>query len=159
MSYGFNKQSDTATTIKRFGLDLIQFNWTNTKYNGVYVLTPTDKKTDVYIPNNLIVGGTINGLSDIYLKEDIVDLDEEIMGKVDSLVPKKYIFKKDETKKIHYGLIAQEVEEILPNLVNEIEIEGVIVKTVNYIEIIPILLKKIQDLQKQMNNLEKGMTK
>ena len=63
----FNKQTDNMTTIKQFNFDDLNKSWIFTKYENTKVLTPSDKKSNVYIPNNLVVGGTINGLSDIFL--------------------------------------------------------------------------------------------
>ncbi len=63
--------------------------------------------------------------------------------------------KRDIDNQIHYGFIAQELEESVPELVHEIEtpLDGKI-KSVNYIEIIPLLLLKIKDLQNQINDLK-----
>ena len=53
--------------------------------------------------------------------------------------------------KNHYGLIAQELQEIYPDLVYEGK-NGYL--AVNYMEIIPILIKTIQELKIQVDNLE-----
>jgi hypothetical protein len=73
------------------------------------------------------------------------------------LVPKKYTYKDDQKKKLHYGFIAQEVEEYFPALVNTVSTtvndEEVTIKSVNYLEMVPLLLLKIKDLQKQIDSL------
>jgi hypothetical protein len=67
------------------------------------------------------------------------------------LNPKSYTYKKDKKdKKIHYGLIAQEMEQVYPDLVYNDKGS----KTINYVELIPILLLKIKDLQEQIDVLK-----
>lgn len=50
----------------------------------------------------------------------------------------------------HYGLLAQEVKEIYPELVHE---DAAGVMSINYIELIPLLIQAVQDLSKQVNAL------
>lgn len=53
-------------------------------------------------------------------------------------------------KNKHYGLIAQELQEIYPNLVDEGQ-DGYL--AINYTEIIPILIRSIQELRAEVNTL------
>jgi hypothetical protein len=55
----------------------------------------------------------------------------------------------DET--MHIGLIAQEVKEVIPELVVEDE-EGIL--GINYIELIPILIQSIKEQQEQIDALK-----
>lgn len=55
----------------------------------------------------------------------------------------------------HYGLIAQELQEIFPDLVYE-GADGYL--SVNYIELIPFLIKSIQELKAELNDM-KGSSK
>lgn len=50
----------------------------------------------------------------------------------------------------HYGLLAQEVKEIYPELVHE---DAAGVMSINYIELIPLLIQAVQDLSEQVNAL------
>ena len=129
--------------------------WVNTQYNGSTVLAPVNKNSNVYVYKNLIVGGMIINPSDSILKNNIEEIPLNTANKLLDAIPKQYTFKKDIENKIHYGFVAQELEEIAPNLVNEIEtpIDGKI-KSVNYLEIIPLLLLKIKDLQNQIDDLK-----
>ena len=52
-------------------------------------------------------------------------------------------------KKLHYGVIAQEIEQVYPDLVKEDD-EGI--KSVNYIE---LLIMEIVKLRKRVKELEK----
>jgi hypothetical protein len=56
-------------------------------------------------------------------------------------------------KNKHYGLIAQELQEIYPNLVSESQ-DGYL--AVNYIEIIPLLVRSIQELNAKVEQYENG---
>lgn len=77
------------------------------------------------------------------------------------LHPVSYSFKQDSTLKYdekllremegtHYGLIAQEVQNVLPELVYERE--GSL--SINYIEMIPLLIMKVQELSDEVNKLK-----
>ena len=52
--------------------------------------------------------------------------------------------------KIHYGLLAQEVKELYPELVHE---DAAGVMSINYTELIPLLIQAVQDLSVQVNDL------
>ena len=158
-NYG-GKQPDQSAYIKRFEIDRTNYTWNYTTVNNQLLLMPTNKKATVYINGNLFVGGTITNPSDINLKDNIenLSLTLALSEKIMSLNPVKYNYKDDE-KKEHFGLIAQDVEKFFPNLVNTISTpigeEEVSFKTVNYLEIIPLLLLKIKDLQNQIDSLNK----
>jgi hypothetical protein len=133
-------------------------------YNSVSTtsITSTPSTLSVYMPKDLYVAGTIYGTvvapSDISVKENISDLSLEVdFNKLLGLEPKQYTYKEDMEHKIHYGLIAQDVEKIYPELIYSIQSDDStnILKSVNYVELIPLLLLKIQDLQKQINELKK----
>ena len=126
-----------------------------------YLTPPINSLYNVYIPNDLYVGGTIYGTvvapSDEKLKENVAPLEHEydFTDKIMQLQPKSYRYISDSTQKIHYGLIAQEVEKVFPELVYE-HIDpntSESTKAVNYVEMIPILLLKIKDMQTQIDHL------
>jgi hypothetical protein len=138
-------------------------------YNSVATtsITSSPSTLSVYIPKDLYVAGTIYGTvvaaSDISIKENISDLSLKVeFNKLLELHPKQYTYKDDVDHKIHYGLIAQEVEQLYPDLVYSIQSDSDydstsdILKSVNYVEMIPLLLLKIQDLQKQVDELKKS---
>ena len=56
--------------------------------------------------------------------------------------------KKDERR--HYGVSAQELQKLYPDLVREGQ-DGYL--SVNYIELVPILIRSLQELQQQLNEL------
>ena len=56
-------------------------------------------------------------------------------------------------KKKDIGLIAHEVQEVIPELVNG-EKDGETMQSINYTGLIPILIKEIQDLKARVKQLE-----
>lgn len=117
-----------------------------------------------------ITATTITTTSDFRLKENIRQIDDGILNKVmemntvvyniknqkvdlgDTAKVIHYAFPDDSPilKSEHYGLIAQELKEIYPELVNEDE-DGFL--SINYIELVPILIKSIQELKTEVDNL------
>ncbi len=61
-----------------------------------------------------------------------------------------------EVNKIHYGLLAQEVKELYPELVHE---DDAGVMSINYIELIPLLIQAVQDLSDQISLLSYSSSK
>ncbi len=63
---------------------------------------------------------------------------------------------RQEYQKIHYGLIAQELQEVCPELVYE-NSDGLL--SVNYLEIIPMLIEAIKEQQIEINELKNKINK
>lgn len=106
--------------------------------------------TSVDIASDLTVGNNIYVTSSRDKKKEInaIAISPDTIL---SISPKEFIYKNDPSEKLHYGFIAEEVEQIFPNLVTSISKT----KAVNYLEMIPLLLLKINDLQKQIDELKK----
>ncbi|MEN8157711.1 MAG: tail fiber domain-containing protein [Bacteroidota bacterium] len=98
----------------------------------------------------------VRELSDISLKENIIQL-RNSMDILTQLRPVKYNFKPDpedeimQDTRLEYGLIAQEVEQIIPNIVSTRE-DGL--KTIAYRELIPLLIDAIQKQQLELDELK-----
>ncbi len=126
--------------------------------------------------------------SDKNLKQNIHDF-ANAMSIINKLKPLSYEFKKDAQYAFlhlpagsHYGLMAQDLEQVLPNLVSEaphhsIRInpastrqnevgrpssvtlpdvekkESLTIKAVNYVELIPVMIKGMQEQQTQIDKL------
>lgn len=89
--------------------------------------------------------------SDIRLK----DIEKPIENAVESLSTLQtvyYSWKDSEDKSLHLGLIAQEVEDVFPEIVSESSIDEM--KGVNYTELIPVLIKAIQELKTEIDSLK-----
>jgi hypothetical protein len=115
-------------------------------------ITLKDSKKDLYLESDIIVKGTIQNPSDLNLKTNIEDITDEQSKLLNSLHPVTYEYIGDEKKRGHYGLIAQDVETYYPDLVRNDLFYNY--KSVNYIELIPILIAKIQQMEKEIENLK-----
>jgi len=121
--------------------------------------------------DRLIIGGTGNvtnsnnsygGISDIKLKENIVDADSQ-WGDLKALQVRKYNFKEDTGQQTHtqIGLIAQEVELVSPGLVTESPDRdaegndlGTVTKSVNYSVLYMKAVKALQEAMERIETLE-----
>ncbi len=94
-------------------------------------------------------------ISDNIMKLNVIsyNLKQRILDTGDTTtVPVKYYTDdSDLLKKTHYGLIAQELQDIFPDLVYEDD-EGYL--SVNYVELIPLLIQSIQSLNAEINELK-----
>ena len=120
-----------------------------------------------YFSGSVKVTGTLTAssvttTSDMRLKENIQDLNQSAVGNIQLLRPVEYKLKPDsiqhvyqddafEMKVNHYGLLAQEVQEIFPNIVYE---GGDGYLSINYTELIPVLIKSVQDLSAEVSELK-----
>lgn len=97
--------------------------------------------------------GSYYRLSDRRQKENIKDITyglDEVMG----LRPVTHTWLHGDTSKVSIGLIAQEVEEILSEVVNTSMDGETDTKALDYNGIIPVLIKSIQELNEKIRKLE-----
>jgi len=114
---------------------------------GIGTTNATSKLT---VSGNLLVTGIItatdfNSASDIRLKENIQKIDNPI-DKIIKIDGVRFDWRSD--NKPSMGVIAQNIEEVLPELVN-----GEDSKTVNYNGIIGLLVECVKNQQKQIDDL------
>jgi hypothetical protein len=150
-NYG-GKQPDNSQGIKQFVQSPGgQAAWIYKRLpSGIQVQTPADKIRPVYINSDLYVNGSIFNPSDANLKKDIQSICREKTDNLIELNPVSFKFKDDVNAKEHFGFIAQEIENLYPELVKNSEMGY---KTVNYIELIPVLVSKIQEMDKEIKEL------
>jgi hypothetical protein len=98
--------------------------------------------------NNLSVTGDVNSNSDIKLKTNI----KTLTNSLDKVLKIRGVeFDRIDLEGRHQiGVIAQEIEEIVPELVSEIN--GI--KSVSYGNISALLIEAIKEQQNQINNLK-----
>ena len=148
--------------------------------NGLYALTNNNGSYYAgYFAGDVYSSGTYYG-SDEKLKQNIQDF-TSAMDIINQLRPKKYNYRQDSNYKLmnlpqgnHYGLLAQDVEKVLPNLVknskvdvsraipfkpgelknqtrqNSKDSEIINFKALNYTELIPIIIKGMQELNENL---------
>jgi len=97
---------------------------------------------------NLVCGGTVTANSDERLKENVETI-EDALEKVKQLRGVEYDHKK--TGDHCLGVIAQEVEKIVPDVVYE---DALGVKSVAYQNMVALLIEAVKDQQKQIDELK-----
>ena len=155
------KHGDSNQFIKQFIVapTVSQADWVFSKITptGDIYITPANNKKSVYIStdlivkNNLYVLGHIFNPSDVKLKEEIEPISDSKIENLFDLEPVEYKLKSDIKKKKHYGLIAQDVEKLYPELISDSNLGF---KSVNYMELIPLLLLKMKNMQKEIDELK-----
>lgn len=172
-------QSNSARNI---GIRVIVNNGLNGANVGIESVADTAAILNGFteINGNLKVNGTITETSDRNLKENIKPI-ENGLSTIMKLNPSSYNFRGNGEYKglklaqgMHFGLIAQEVEMVLPSLVQnnkhtylapvegvgpnnpdeKTEIKNMEYKTMNYTELIPVLIKAMQEQQKEIEELK-----
>lgn len=125
---------------------------------GIGTTSATQKLTVV---GDASITGALVAPSDERLKENIEPLNNALEI-VKQLQPKTYSYQADKVEEfglsddVQFGLIAQELEKILPQLVTEQAIgdeDGNIYKGIEYAQLIPILLQAIKDLENEKEYL------
>lgn len=101
--------------------------------------------------NTLFVTGEIEGISDTRLKDNKIKIKNPLYI-IDNLNGYTYDFKLDNSKRM--GVVAQEVEKVLPLAVNNQILNDFEYKTVNYIYLIPVLIEAIKELNQEIKNLK-----
>ncbi len=117
-----------------------------TGYVGNVAFTyATGSINNLTITNDLLVQGTITETSSLAMKENILPLSSQL-NKVLSLRPVGYnkIYSSD----YEVGLIAEEVAEIIPEVVTEGN------TSIQYTRLVPSLIKSIQELSEEINILK-----
>jgi hypothetical protein len=161
-NYG-GKVGDNQQGIKQFfvsGQGTVS--WIYKLIGRVTVITPSDSKHPVLINNDLIVkkdllvDGSIYNPSDERLKENIEFISPEQVDNLFKINPIYFSYKQDRNKSKHFGVLAQDVEKVFPELVNRIEKDY---KVVNYQELIPLLLSKMKQMQCEIDELKELVKK
>jgi trimeric autotransporter adhesin len=110
---------------------------------------------DLHVDGDVIAYSTT--ISDQRLKEDVQTIDNAL-DKVCNLRGVSYTWNNGSRKgQKDLGLIAQEVEQVLPELVREKEmpmIDGGIYKTVDYEKIVGVLIEAVKELKAEVESLK-----
>ena len=155
------RQHSNTTIVKEFFFGSINTLWTTSLYTdtgtGVtsVVITPaTPLINSLWIPGNLYVDGSIITASDEVLKDNIGEISIEKTQSIMNLLPKQYTLKSETTNQIHYGFIAKDMKNILPEMVTTKPDKNINdLKGINYLELIPLLVNKIQMMQGEIDAL------
>lgn len=165
------------------GMDLTVEGGTSNIGLIVNAATAAELNGNVFVNGDLNYSGALNNTSDRRLKENIQPL-QNGLETIMRLNPTTYNFRGDGeynglnlSTGLHYGLIAQEVEMVLPSLVKDnvhvysdnssatgpsdqaVETKTMDYKTMNYTELIPVLIKAVQEQQAEIERLTKEVEK
>ncbi len=174
-SWGVNASSNSdavhARSVNSYGVYASSTNW-----DGLFARTGNPSVDYAgWFEGDINVTGTVFQGSDRKLKQNIADF-TSAMHIINQLQPKLYEYRQDGSFKLmnlprgkHYGLIAQDVEQVLPNLVKESKFDAVKMafdgkkteakgeeidyKALNYTELIPVIIKGMQELARQNQEL------
>ena len=113
---------------------------------------------DIYADGDAYITGfinctNINLLSDLRLKRMISDISPHDADMLLKLETKSFCWKRDESNKKVFGLIAQDVQKIYPDLIAN----GGDFLRIDYMQLIPLLIHKIQNMDNDMNKIKRTM--
>ena len=156
-----NKNIRLATDTGRVAIETADTTRMVILKNGNVGIGTTSPDAELQVHGDICITGVYYGVSDARLKKDVMGL-QDALGTVRKLNPVSYYFRRDEypdlhlAKNQHIGLLAQEVQKVMPDLVSDSranvhQSEGSVpMKTVNYVELIPLLIKAIQELEDEI---------
>ena len=123
---------------------------------GIHTRFEHDITSGIFRASNDIVA--YYSFSDIRLKENIKPTNYGL-NELLKLNPVEFKWKEKDGKEI--GLIAQEVEEIVPEIIKENKRinDDTLYKQVDYEKLVPVLINSIKELNERIKKLEDGSTK
>ena len=146
----------TATTDQILSWTGSDYDWIDSGGGGLFTeassgVWETPVITSAEIDGDLIVTGDATSLSDERFKENITPV-TDALDIVDSINGVYYNLKKSPDKR-NVGVIAQNVEQVLPEVVHETD--GY--KSVAYGNIVGVLVEAIKELRKEIEELKDGL--
>lgn len=120
---------------------------------GIGITNPTQA---LHVNGNILATGTITP-SDIRFKKNIAVI-QNPLEKIVQLHGVTYLMNRTAypdwkfDASLQYGLIAQEVEKVFPEIVKEINGDGY--KGVDYVKLVPVMLEAIKELDRNNNELK-----
>ena len=105
-----------------------------------------------HVTSNITYTGTLTGISDRRLKENFDTLDN-VMPLLNQLQAYSFKMKKNENNEREYGLIAQEVAKVFPEMVKVIDPEHNYYG-VSYLQLIAILVEGLKEQQEIIDSQE-----
>ena len=107
---------------------------------------------------------SLSQTSDIRTKNNILYLGDNALKKVMQLRPISFYYNQDEklfnpedthnpaAKQMHYGFVAQELQEVIPDIVY---LGQDSILSINYVELIPLLVQTVQNQEARIDDLER----
>ena len=144
--------------------DLLIEYWDGTSWNNDYFFLEHDTgnlglgtqtpSVRLDVTGDIEYTGTITDVSDERLKENIKPLDQygDLIEKISAIDTYTFTMKDDEEGRIEFGVMAQELEKIFPELVRTAEDE-MGTKSVNYTGLIAPMIEATKALKAENDNL------
>jgi len=107
--------------------------------------------TGVSITGALVASGDVTAFSDAKLKTEISTINDAL-STVGKLRGVSYKWLKDNKPSI--GVIAQEVEKVIPEVVHTNQLDGEDVKSVDYGKLVGVLIEAIKELKAEVDELK-----
>lgn len=158
-SISIQKTAGNAININNYGTDWTTVSAANYTRARIVNTINAGFQTANGAFNGVVTSNGVALTSDAVFKKNILPISTPL-DKVLNLTGLTYEWKNDEYKEKgfakgrHYGVIAQEIEKVLPEVVNTAP-DGT--KAVAYTEIIPVLIEAIKEQQKQIIELKKRL--
>lgn len=111
--------------------------------------------TELDVVGDIEYTGTITDVSDRRLKENFKRI-TNVLGLIQNITGFSYNMKDDTAKKREYGVIAQDVQKVFPEMVRVIDNKEHL--GVSYIQLIPVLLEAIKEQQVLIESLQQENT-
>ena len=153
----YNTNTSTFRNLSFYGKDIIFLSQTSTDAERMRIVpsgnilmgTTSDNGERLYVSGNIRATGTITANSDLTLKKNLLKI-ENALEKVEQINGYTYEFKEDDSKR-HAGVIAQEIQTVLPEIVNKGN-DGIL--GVEYGNISALLIEAIKEQNIKIKNLE-----
>jgi hypothetical protein len=119
-------------------------------HGEIAMFTSGLERLRIYSDGTTWMAGTVQNASDVTLKKNIEPLPYGL-DTISQLNPVTYHLKEqDDSDKKHFGLIAQEVQEILPQIIGKGADDKL---SLSYIELVPILINAVKEQQQTIQDL------
>ncbi len=138
LSFGFIQDSDGTTYNEEMRL-------TETGFLGINNTAPN---VELDVTGDIEYTGTITDVSDARLKDNIEPLTKygSLLDRIDQIETVSFVMKGDEDKRKEFGVIAQQLETVFPELVHTAEDE-MGTKSVNYVGLIAPMIEATKELK------------
>lgn len=124
--------------------------WDNT--NGRLGIGTASPAAALHVVGDIQYTGVLTDISDRRLKKNIVPM-YSALDTVRNIKTYSYVLKNDPRNQTEYGVIAQEMQQLIPNLVKYIDADKKYIG-VNYVGLIPWSIRAIQEVDSHQQNLK-----
>ena len=115
----------------------------------------TDPSVELDVVGDIEYTGTITDVSDARLKENIEPLNKfgSLLDRIDQIETVSFVMKDDEKRRTEFGVIAQQIENVFPELVHTAD-DDMGTKSVNYVGLIAPMIEATKELKAENDKLK-----